>query len=103
MASYTITKAALIRHLKLIDATGSIEEQVIWRVPKNTKYPDGVKYRLAYIRPGEKKPAVLYDNHHPKGHHRHIQNQEHPYDFANVEQLLADFNRDAEETNQWKH
>lgn len=92
----------LIYHLKLIDAAGGIEERIIWSVPNSTKCPDGVRYRLAYIRQGERKPIVLYDNHHPKGPHRHIQDEEQPYEFSSVEQLLADFKRHVEELK-WKH
>jgi len=46
---------------------------------------------LALILTGEKAPAVLYDNHHPKGHHRHIEGVEEPYQFMNVDRLIADF------------
>lgn len=103
MVSYTIIyMARTIHHLKLIDAAGGIEERIIWSVPKSAKYPDGVRYRLAYIHQGDKKPVVLYDNHYPKGHHRHIQGQEQVYDFSSVEQLLADFGRDVEGLR-WKH
>lgn len=94
--------ARLTHHLKLIDAAGGIEERVIWTVPKSARCPDGVRYRLAYVRQGETKPAVLYDNHHPKGHHRHVRDQEHACGFSSVEQLLADFGRDVEELR-WKH
>jgi hypothetical protein len=94
--------ARLIHHLKLIDAAGGIEERVIWTVPKSDRCPDGIRYRLAYVRRGETKPEVLYDNHHPKGHHRHVRDQERPYGFSGVEQLLADFGRDVEELR-WKH
>lgn len=93
--------ARLIHGVKLIDA-GGIEEQVIWEVPKSAKYPDGVRYRMAFIRHGEKRPAVLYDNHHPKGHHRHIGGQQSAYSFAGVERLLADFDRDVQEAR-WRH
>ena len=48
----------------------------------------------ALIRAGEKAPAVLYDNHHPKGHHRHIEGVEEAYEFVNVEGLIADFMAD---------
>ncbi len=64
-------KARLIHAVKLIDETGGIEERKIWEVPRNAKQPDGIRYRLAYIPKDQKKPAVLYDNHHPKGHHKH--------------------------------
>jgi hypothetical protein len=56
-------------------------QMVIWQVDPNPRPPQGIRYRLALIQasektPGEKTPAVLYDNHHPKRHHRHIEGVE---------------------------
>jgi Family of unknown function (DUF6516) len=68
---------------------------VIWQVEPNPRQPEGVRYRLALILAGEKTPAVLYDNHHPKGHHRHIEGAEEPYQFGNVDRLIADFMADV--------
>jgi len=34
---------------------------------------------------------VLYDNHHPKGHHRHIEGGEETYRFVDVDRLIEDF------------
>ena len=56
-----------------------------------------MRYRLAYIPKGAKTPIVLYDNHHPKGHHKHIRGHEMPYDFSGPEKLLKDFERDIQE------
>jgi hypothetical protein len=67
----------------------------IWRVPKSLKMPEGVRYRLAYILSGEREPAVLYDNHHPKGHHRHLKGCEAPYEFVSVDRLIEDFKTDV--------
>lgn len=102
MASYTISKARLIHRIKLIDQAGGIEERMIWEVPKSAKCSDRVRYRLAYIPHGAKRPAILYDNHHPKGHHRHIQGRELPYEFSGVEKLLDDFRRGVEGLR-WRH
>jgi len=66
-------------------------ELAIWKVPASRHNPIGVRYRLAFVRRGERAPAVLYDNHHPKGHHRHIEGIKEPYDFVDVDQLLHDF------------
>lgn len=68
---------------------------VIWRGEPNLQQPEGVRYRLALIRASEKMPAVLYDNHHPKGHHRHIEGVEEPYQFVDVDRLIADFIADV--------
>ena len=63
--------AVLLRREKYVDADRDLVELVLWQVPRGAAYPDGVHYRLAFLLAGTKKPAVLYDNHHPKGHHRH--------------------------------
>jgi len=68
---------------------------VIWRVPRTPQQP-GVRYRLALVLAAETKPTILYDNHHPKGHHRHVAGTEAPYRFGNVELLIADFLADVE-------
>ena len=80
---------------KVIDEKGSILEIVIWRVPRTQANPSGVRYRLAFVHRGEQTPAVLYDNHLPKGHHRHVAGVEEPYDFSDIDQLLADFRADV--------
>lgn len=33
------------------------------------------------------------DNHHPKGHHLHLDNREMPYEFKDVPTLLSDFEK----------
>jgi len=84
----------LVLRQKVIDEEGNILDMTIWRVPKNPRTPDGVRYRLAYIPRGEREPAVLYDNHHPKGHHRHFEGMEAPYEFQGVDRLIEDFRAD---------
>ncbi len=79
----------------MTDERGNLREMVIWRVAPNPKQPNGVRYRLALILAGESKPTILYDNHHPKGHHRHIASTEEPYGFVDVAGLLADFMADV--------
>lgn len=68
---------------------------MLWHVPASTAYPEALRYRLAYLRAGTKIPAVLYDNHRPKGHHRHRRGLQGPYAFATVDQLLRDFLADV--------
>jgi hypothetical protein len=89
-------RATLVLREKVIDDQGNILELVIWRVPSTSRSPNGVRYRLAFVRRGEAEPIVLYDNHAPKGHHRHVAGVEQPYDFVDVEQLLADFTADVQ-------
>ena len=37
-----------------------------------------------------------YDNHYPKGHHRHIDDKEAYYNFTTLENLKNDFKSDIE-------
>lgn len=90
-----MAQAKLLRHRKWTDERGNLYEIVLWRVERSARHPEGVRYRLAFIRSGEETPALLYDNHHPKGHHRHIGAGEEPYLFTTVEQLVADFTSEA--------
>jgi len=87
-------RATLVLREKVIDDQANILEVVVWRVPKTSRSPSGVRYRLAFVRHGD-QPAVLYDNHSPKGHHRHVAGVEEPYNFVDVEQLLSDFTADV--------
>ncbi|MGE3387019.1 MAG: hypothetical protein AB7K41_09855 [Bdellovibrionales bacterium] len=54
------------------------------------KYPDGIKYGLICknLKTGKQ---VLLDNHHPKGPHVHINENEFAYDYVNDDQLIEDF------------
>ena len=86
--------AVLILRERLTDAEGNLTEVAIWRVPVGPSYPDGIRYRLAWIRYGEGQPAVLYDNHAPKGHHRHVEGHEEAYEFLDPDRLRGDFLQD---------
>jgi hypothetical protein len=88
-------RAILLLREKVIDEQGNIVELVIWRVSAGPRSPSGVRYRLVFVRQGEEEPAVLYDNHSPKGHHRHVKGIEQEYAYSDVEQLLADFRADV--------
>ncbi len=76
-----MAQARLILRRKWTDERGNLYEMAIWRVDRSSLYPEAVRYRLAFIRAGEARPALLYDNHHPKGHHRHVGTAEEPYPF----------------------
>jgi len=75
-------KAVLLLKQKLTDADGDILELVVWKVPMGVKHPKGVRYRLAFIPQGQDDPALLYDNHHPKGPHKHNNEAESAYVFV---------------------
>ncbi len=89
-------RAVILLRERMTDERGNLREMVIWRVDPNRRQPDGVRYRLALVLAGQTTPAVLYDNHHPKGHHRHVADTEEPYNFVDVDHLLADFMADIE-------
>jgi hypothetical protein len=86
-----VSRAILILRRKWTDEGGNLYEIVIWKVDRSTLYPEAVRYRLAFIRSGEERPALLYDNHHPKGHHRHVGRDEEAYAFTTARQLVTDF------------
>src|ERR1700680_3240655 len=86
-----MARATLILRRKWTDERSNLYEMVIWKVDRSALYPEAVRYRLALIRSGEETPALLYDNHHPKGHHRHVGKREEPYSFVTARQLVADF------------
>jgi len=88
-------RAAVLLREKITDERGNLREMVVWRVPASAHRPEGVRYRLALILAGDSTPAVLYDNHPPKGHHRHVGGVEAPYPFRGVEQLITDFLADV--------
>lgn len=86
--------ARTLKKERVATEDGGILHMTVYGVGKTEKYPDGVRYRLFFIREG--KAVVGYDNHYPKGHHRHIEGREEPYVFESVERLVADFLREAE-------
>lgn len=90
-----MAQAKLIFGEKIIDEAGNILELVIWQLPTGAGDAGSVRYRLAFVRVGEARPAVLYDNHEPKGHHRHIEGVEETYAFVDVDRLLSDFAEDV--------
>jgi hypothetical protein len=86
-----MARAALILQRKWTDERGNLHQMVLWQVVRSVRYPEAIRYRLAFIRSGEEAPALLYDNHHPKGLHRHIGAREEPYPFVSAQRLVTDF------------
>ena len=85
-------KAELVHRSKFVLNSGLVEEIVIWRVLKNEHYPEGIKYSLLLADPLWKKVLILFDNHAPKGHHRHDSDgREYPYQFVSLQVLVKDF------------
>jgi hypothetical protein len=82
-------KSQLIYYLKQEVKHKYLMELRIHRV-EDKRYSDGVKYSLLLIemKTGNK---VLMDNHHPKGHQFHLDNDEFPYRYENESRLIDDF------------
>jgi hypothetical protein len=69
-----------------------VVELSIHEVGTSSKYPDGIKYGLICkdLKSGE---FVLLDNHHSKGPHVHVNDQEFSYDYVNDDKLIEDFEK----------
>lgn len=85
-------KANLIRHEKFIVRRRYIVEISVHQMPKSARYRDGLKWGLICLDQATGQ-RVLMDNHHPKGPHIHIDDDELPYDFRSLDQLVSDFRR----------
>ena len=85
-------KATLVRHEKFIVRRRFVIEISVHQMPKLERYKDGLKWGLICVDQVT-GARVLMDNHHPKGAHIHINDNELPYDFYDLDQLVADFRR----------
>ena len=85
-------KARLIFREKNTVRERFIVEYRIHDVGKSRRYPDGLKYAIICFDTKTQK-RVLMDNHHPKGHHLHIDDEELPYEFSNIDSLVEDFKK----------
>lgn len=83
-------KASLVRHEKFIVRRRYVVEISVHEVPKSERYRDGLKWGLICVDQVT-GARVLMDNHHPKGPHIHIDDDELPYDFRGLDQLVTDF------------
>ena len=85
----------MVLHEKVLLRSGTIVETKVWSVGRGDKrYPDGLRYSLYAIHGDE--ILVGYDNHYPKGHHRHIAGKEGSYNFTSLENLRNDFKSDLD-------
>lgn len=91
-------KSEKIIHEKYVRADGSIIEMKIWHVNRSAAYPDGVRYSLYWVQ--NKQVIVGYDNHSPKGPHRHIRGDELPYEYKDTTSLVRDFWQEVKEQMQ---
>ena len=84
-------KAKLIYYVKQEIKNKFIMELRINSVD-DKRYVDGVKYALLFIEPKSQK-KVLMDNHHPKGPHFHLDDEEFGYQYKNDDKLIEDFKK----------
>ena len=87
-------RAVLLQHDEIYDEEGWRMVVKIWKVPRSQNSPDGIDYSLSLISP-EGERVVGYDNHWPKGHHRHVLGEEGPYTYRSIDRLIADFRADV--------
>ena len=85
-------KAILVRHEKFIVRRRFVVEISVHQMPESERYKDGLKWGLICVDQVNGR-RVLMDNHHPKGPHIHIDDDELPYDFHGLDQLITDFRR----------
>ena len=86
-----MAKATLLHRSKLVYADGAIREMVIWKLPYSDQERwHGLKYSL-YYGTANGKCLIRYDNEKGKGDHKHIEDEENPYEFIDVETLVKDF------------
>jgi hypothetical protein len=96
MANSTYMSAVLLYHsnLTLIHSVSkmiAISELKVWEVNDLHAYPKGIKYSLLCIDRTSGSVIIGFDNHKPKGPHKHINGKEKSYQFYDYEQLVNDF------------
>jgi hypothetical protein len=86
-------RAVLLQYDEVRDEEGWRVIIKVWKVPASQTSPEGVDYSLSLLSPDEER-VVGYDNHWPKGHHRHFLGEEGSYAYTDVDTLIADFKAD---------
>ena len=84
-------KAIMVYHHKAEIRSKYVLELTIWEIDDLDKFPDKIKYSLIFTESENLTNKILFDNHHPKGHHYHINNEQYLYEFKNIEELINDF------------
>jgi Family of unknown function (DUF6516) len=83
-------KAELLMRERLVLSRRAFVDIVIWKLPKPLAGSRRIfKYRLAYI--ANQRCVLRFDNEAGKGDHKHLDEVEAPYLFANLDALQADF------------
>ena len=86
-------KAILLQYDEVHDEEGWRTIIKVWKVPVSKTNPEGMDYSLSLISPDGER-VVGYDNHWPKGHHRHVLEEEGSYAYKDVDTLIVDFKAD---------
>lgn len=88
-------KAELLERTRLPISENEVVHTRIWRVASPVRGSAHLfKYSLVLVVDGE--CALRYDNEAGKGDHKHIGDQELPYTFNGLDQMIDDFWRDIE-------
>jgi hypothetical protein len=89
-------RARLIYRERFIYADGAIREMMLWQLlEKTAEKPHGMKYRL-YYGLADGSCIARCDNETGKGDHRYIRGRQEPYQFKDMETLVANFLEDIE-------
>ena len=91
-------KARLLLKERRSVTLSSFMEMVVWQVAQPVKGSlHDYKYSLAYVV--DEVCVLRYDNEAGKGDHKHLDENEVPYEFTTATQLVDDFLLDIE---QWR-
>jgi len=95
-------RAHLLLRERRIVGERQFADIVIWRLPGAVPGSEhDFKYRLAFIV--EEVCVLRFDNETGKGDHKHIGDEEVPYTFTTLEQLVADFWNEIDEwSSTWR-
>lgn len=84
---------SLLKERRILSET-SFLDLVVWQVPQPIAGSNqSFKYRLAFVVDGE--CVLRYDNEAGKGNHKHLGQEEVPYPFTGLRQLVDDFLTDV--------
>lgn len=90
-----MAKAKLLRSTDVFLPEGWRVVIKIWELSGVKAGHRRVRYRLSLISPSGDR-VVGYDNHHPKGDHRHFRGVEENYNYKDPETLIRDFFEDVD-------
>ena len=91
-------RAQLLLRERRVLRENRFAEIVIWDLPGPVPGSGHhFKYRLAFVV--DEVCVLRFDNEVGKGDHKHIEDEEVPYDFAGLAQLVTDFWEEIDEWN----